>query len=319
MRGGVFRIVCQALTFLLLASFLVSSFPHAFADNPGTYVWLTWPIDEEWGNYNFDIDIQILDAPQQVGQGVYWAHQFSFKHASGGYIGLQIGTTWGGPPAGKGALFAIWGATSATPGPGAECVHFTNEGTGWTCRLPYAWRFGTKYRLRIWIYGEDEENWGWLGTVLDYETGEERMIGIIKVPKRFGELGQTSVTWVEYFGVDWECKPPHTLAVFSNPRVRNGQVDQVNGALPYKAMVAYGQTCGKSSNVKYLGGACYALEAGAEVQRTTPDGTWLWTSTPKSIEPTEPIPEFSKPSLLAVLIAAVSPITIIYTLMRKRR
>jgi len=309
----------RTFAFLILASFLISLFPHAFADNPGTYVWLTWPIDEDWGNYNFDIDIQILDAPQQVGQGVYWAHQFAFQHTSGGYIGLQIGTTWGSPPAGNGALFAIWEATSATPGPGAECVHFTTEGTGWSCHLPYAWRFDAKYRLRIWIYGEDAENWGWLGTVFDYETNRETTIGIIKAPKRLGELGQSSVTWTEYFGVDWKCEPPHTLAVFSNPRVRNGQVDQANGALPYKAMVAYGQTCGKSSNVKYLGGAYYALEAGPKVQRVTPEGSWLWTSTPTSIEATEPIPEFSKPGLLVALIAAASLITFISASKRKRR
>jgi hypothetical protein len=226
-------------------------------------------------------------------------------------MGLQIGTGWGAPPDGRGAIFAIWEATSATPGSGGECVPFSNEGSGWSCHLPYVWRLGAKYRLRIWVSGEDADNWGWLGSLLDYQTGQEMTIGHIMAPKRLGELGASSVTWVEYFGVDWNCAPPHTLAAFSNARVRNGQVDQTNGAFPLTAKVAYGQTCGKSSNVRYLGGTYYALEAGVDVQRTTTDGTWLWSSPPSSVYATTTltantdIPEFSSPPLVVVSIVLV--------------
>ena len=67
----------------------------------------------------------------------YWATQWGYTETVDvGYMGVQTeGSRWDINSFGPIANFSIWGATSATPGPGAVCRPFDWEGIGIQCRL----------------------------------------------------------------------------------------------------------------------------------------------------------------------------------------
>jgi uncharacterized protein YjbI with pentapeptide repeats len=67
----------------------------------------------------------------------YWATHWNYAETvDGGYMGVQTeGSRWDINSFGPIANFSIWGATSATPGPGAVCRPFNWEGIGIQCRL----------------------------------------------------------------------------------------------------------------------------------------------------------------------------------------
>lgn len=252
--------------------------PPPIVGRPCAYVWYTWPglpvYPGHSGCYNFDIELTIQkEAP--AGFGLFWAHQFHFKDGAGGYIGLQQL-----PEGNKIAIFSIWEAIDAKPGPGCSCGPFSGEGEGWNCKAEYAWLLGRKYRLRIWPLGsesvveageEHEYEW-WGGWVLATKSGTETFIGQILIPISYKwQWLDSSVVWgAEYFSGVVACTDaPHAIALFDNPKTDNGSFE------PVHAMVAYSDVC-ENSNVNLVGERGALLETGSNVWRTTPSGTRLW-------------------------------------------
>jgi len=241
---------------------LMNPYEPSIMGPPGTYVWIYWKRDN---NYNFDIDLNVTDAPDVVGSGhvIFWAHQFGFVNGSGGYIGLQVVGSQ------KKAIFSIWDAITGEPGnPFQE-----GDGHGWQIIINYDWKLNRKYRLRIWEFNVEQngDEW-WLAAVYDYASGVDTIIGKILVPAAWGWLDATSLTWVEYAGYD-NCESqniPYSRAEFSNLFARNTAGDSG----PIKLKVYYGLKPAKNSDVDYYGGGTYALEAGDDVFRDTPE-IWL--------------------------------------------
>lgn len=226
---------------------------------PGTYVEIFWERDQ---NYNFDVDIEITDSPEQNAHVLFWAHQFGFINGNGGYIGLQVVGSQ------KKAVFSIWDAISGDPG------HMIDEGGSvWSIVVDYDWELGQKYRLRIWELEEDQngDEW-WMGSVYDYATGTDFIIGKILVPASWGWLTSYSITWTEYAGYsNYDSENvPYTRAVFSGHYARHA----VENRGPDKLRASYGSLPSSNSDVDYFGGTTYALEAGDNVVRDTPEG---WT------------------------------------------
>jgi len=241
---------------------LMNPYEQQIMGPPGTYVWIYWKRDN---NYNFDVDLNVTDAPDVVGSGqvIFWAHQFGFVNGSGGYLGLQIVGSQ------KKVIFSIWDAITGEPGnPFQE-----GDGHGWQIIINYDWKLNRKYRLRIWELNVEQngDEW-WLAAVYDYASGVDTIIGKILVPAAWGWLSNTSVTWVEYAGYDSYVPRniPYTRAVFSNLYARN----PVENSGPDKLYVAYGTKPANNSDVDYYGCYTYALEAGDDVVRDTPEG-WL--------------------------------------------
>ena len=241
---------------------LMNPYEQQIMGPPGTYVWIYWKRDN---NYNFDVDLNVTDAPDVVGSGqvIFWAHQFGFVNGSGGYLGLQIVGSQ------KKVIFSIWDAITGEPGnPFQE-----GDGHGWQIIINYDWKLNRKYRLRIWEFNVEQngDEW-WLAAVYDYASGVDTIIGKILVPAAWGWLDATSLTWVEYAGYD-NCESqniPYSRAEFSNLFARNTAGDSG----PIKLKVYYGLKPAKNSDVDYYGGGTYALEAGDDVFRDTPE-IWL--------------------------------------------
>jgi len=254
---------------LFITNILGSISPPVYATTgpAGTYVEIFWKRDE---NYNFDVDLEITDAPETSTHVLFWAHQFGFVNGNGGYIGLQVVGSQ------KKAVFSIWGAITGEPGNMIE-----EDGKVWSIVVDYNWKLGQKYRLRIWeLKVESNGDEWWLGAVYDYASGTDTTIGKILVPAAWGWLTSYSITWIEYAGYN-DHNPsdiPYTRAVFSNHYARNA----IENGSPDKMRVSYGTLPSSNSDVDYYGDTRYALEAGDDVVRDTPEG-WL----------SEPEPEFT--------------------------
>lgn len=160
----------------------------------GTYTDWRWPPNPD-GYTRFDWTLTPERDPSP--DGYFWSHQFGLVGGEGGYAGLQ---TMGSNPTGKIAIFSIWGAESAT-GP-AMAGAFGGEGTGQTVRIPYRWRPGAAYRLSV--CADDAATW--TAVIADAVTGEEHLIGHIRVPRHWGGLSDFSIMWTErYAGALRSC------------------------------------------------------------------------------------------------------------------
>jgi hypothetical protein len=202
------------------------------------YMWYDWPQLPASGFYNLDV-LLTIDVDPGVQSAYYWAHQFGFKNGDGGYMGLQTNGFMQGEWVGKMAIFSIWEALAAEPGPGASCEEFTGEGEGWSCRIPYNWVEGRTYCLRIWVLGVDaQENEWWGAWIIDTSTNQETYIGKIKVPGSWQWLDDSSVVWVEYYGQVNDCaSTSYAKASFEQPTADDGNFS------PQKLTSVIGTTC----------------------------------------------------------------------------
>jgi hypothetical protein len=272
------KILFSGILFLTLLGLVRFHGESVTAVAPGTYVEIFWKNDN---NYNLDVDLTVTHAPDSA-IILFWAHQFSFVNGSGGYIGLQIvGSS-------RKAIFSIWDAVRGEPG-----VRFTHEGEGWSIIIDHDWKIGERYRLRIWVLGREAngDEW-WLGTVYEYSSGRETVIGKILVPELWGWLGSWSVTWIEYAGYQ-TCDVPFTRAEFSNLYARNAAGD----GPPDKLKASYGTSPCTNSDIDYYGETHYALKAGQGITRDTNEG---WLTTVEEYD----IPEF--PGLTAMVLITVA-------------
>jgi hypothetical protein len=150
------------------------------------------------------------------GSSWFWAQQFFFDNTTqGGYLGLQSNGILGGATVGKMAIFSIWDATEAMPGPGdAACEPFGGEGVGYSCRLPFAWRQNVTYRLTL---TETMPAW-WSVSLHDPTTVTDLRLGTIHAPDAWGRVRPPTAGFAEYYGAVESCETlPHAVALLHQP------------------------------------------------------------------------------------------------------
>jgi hypothetical protein len=136
--------------------------------------------------------------------GYFWSHQVALLGGEAAYFGLQ---TQGSEPAGKIAIFSVWGALDAEGPEYADA--FWGEGTGMTVRIRYEWVPGRRERLRL---RADGDGW-WRAEV------EDRFVGRIRVDAAWRGLASTSIMWTErYAPLLRTCaEVGHAVAWFGTP------------------------------------------------------------------------------------------------------
>ncbi len=240
---------------------------------PSTDVQLQWPLNN---NYSISIDLKIISSPTN-NTSVFWGHMFSFMNTQQGYVGFGLGGDV------KVATVAVFGALNGTTtNPTGYCgvgVPFSTSGLGWQCFITYDWTIGNDYTLTFAKQATDGQgNIWWQATILDHSTNSTTVVGSILAPAYFGLLGSESSTWDEY-STATTCSVIDTSAVFSSPY----EMSAAGNHAPIKALATYGNATCPDSNVKYLGGGAYQINAGANVNRTTAKQTYLWTQEPTTI------------------------------------
>lgn len=161
-----------------------------------------WPGNVEYYNQDHSI-LSIHDSgPESF---YYYAVQFWINNGDGGYMGLQtdlLGNPENNQPPpnlGKGVNYAIWGATNVRPGPNSGVSDNTDGESGYRLFMPYEWRAGIVYRLRIWALEKENGGRWWGCWILNVASGEEAWLGDIFYPSEEG-LGNQSLVFTEYYG-----------------------------------------------------------------------------------------------------------------------
>lgn len=112
---------------------------------------------------------------------------------------------------GKKAIFSVWdvaGHESAKP-ISANCQRFGHEGSGTSCIIPFAWKAGREYKLRVWVLDSNSAGQNWGAWVVDYLTGEETLIGAVTLMNTGGRQGYGGLTGnttsvLEFYGSSGE-------------------------------------------------------------------------------------------------------------------
>jgi hypothetical protein len=217
-----------ATAVVLAAALLLSvSGPATAGSSPpaNPYSWWQWPSAPAggWSHVQREVDLTVLSDPGPSSD-FFFAYQFAFRDGSGGYLGLQTRgplTAAPGGATGRIAIFSVFdacddnrptsgcgrpalglGGTRAELLSASYCQPLTDragrapEGPGASCRVPYDWRAGVRYRLRLTAVGG---GW-WRAAVVDTRTGVETGIGQVQVPTGWGALSGHDVSWIEYYG-----------------------------------------------------------------------------------------------------------------------
>jgi hypothetical protein len=125
---------------------LLAMFGRAPAVPVGTYTTWSWP-PTPTGYAEFRWTLEPRTDPSPV--GYFWSHQVALVGGEAAYVGLQ---TVGSEPAGKIAIFSVWGGIDAE-GP-EYAAPFGGEGTGMTVRIRYGWVPGRRERLALRADGD---------------------------------------------------------------------------------------------------------------------------------------------------------------------
>ena len=222
------------LALLVVSIFMVFDSGKIFAAEhnhgpTGTYTDWNWPEaplnpDGKRGYLGFEHCVTPEVEPARD-VGYFWSHQVAFIDGEAAYFGLQ---TLGRHPdgqEGKVAIFSVWNALSAR-GPGIA-KRFDGEGEGFQTMIPFEWKARHKYQLRMFRSGSNPKGTEWTATVQEEGSGQERVIGRITVPKKWGYLSNWSVMWSErYTGPEIEtCDDVgYSKVLFGQPAANGGQV-----------------------------------------------------------------------------------------------
>jgi hypothetical protein len=283
---------------------------HFSTVSPDTDVQLQWPLN----NSNaVSIDLKVVASPENQ-TSIFWGHQFSFVNGERGYIGFGVG---GDVKVATVAIFDANGGATTTPNGGCESgVPFSKSGNGWQCFIIYNWKIGFNYALRLTQLPPDNQGNGqWQGTIHDYSSNTDTVIGAIIVPSTYGMLGSSSSTWNEY-SIAMTCPTADTSVIFSSPYAYNAAGNHA----PTFAQVTYGNSTCQDSNVQYIGGGAYRADAGKDVTRTTPAQTFMWTQEPSLVQQSSnSVPEFPISGPVILLFITVSGVLYGVTATRSRR
>jgi hypothetical protein len=186
--------------------------------NPkGPYTNWSWPQSGHYSDISERLTIEHRTTPDAH---LFFAHQFASQFGDGGYVGLQEGSF---PASTKIALFSIFSATAAK---GANCGPFSNEGSGYSCRVdPYNWSADRTYELDVRQSATSTAGTWYKASVLDTVSGIRKTIGQIRVPNGWGGL-QGLVSWTEDFGGPVaQCSDlPQSRALWQYPTAQAGTV-----------------------------------------------------------------------------------------------
>jgi len=155
------------------------------------------------------------------GPPVAFTHEFRLVGGEGGLMALCTPSPLDGG-SGKTAVFAMRGGLAAESGSGGSVQE---DDVVWTCRIPSPWEAGRPYGMRVWT---EERAW-WSAAVRDQVTGDERLIGRIRVPDDWRRLASQSVSAIRYDGPPLaRCDDvPECQVAYREPTADEGRVKPV--------------------------------------------------------------------------------------------
>lgn len=139
-----------------------------------------WPPGHQYVEFETSLEITI---DPRIGSSYYWAKQFSIGESKA-YAGLQTRGLIRGSEVPRMAIFSVWDGVKAEGASGACAEEFTEDGEGWSLRLPYDWKAGGIYTIRIYRAEDAQDGVWWAASVLDSAARIETLLGRIQLPGR---------------------------------------------------------------------------------------------------------------------------------------
>ena len=137
-----------------------------------------WDTVPSNGFNSIEVPVLVSDEPRNSGY-TFWINQFFFKNGDGGNIGFQQRADRE-----KYLNFSIWKTSGWKTGYPAYCRSFSHEGSGVQCDIPYEWKEGEKYVLKITKNADDTAS----AYVTDIKQKRTQEIARISLPREWGGL-----------------------------------------------------------------------------------------------------------------------------------
>ena len=168
------RIVVGLLGAVLAVT--VGAVPAQAAQHRNAHMYAYWNSNGANGFWNVDQQVRVATKAHHT----YWAMNWGFTATpnDGGYMGLQTNGIRFDGSTGETAIFSLWNANAAR---GSGCGQFGGEGTGYSCRIPYAFSTQVYYRYRLWRLTPDAGGQWWGAWMQNTATGVDTYIGSIRV------------------------------------------------------------------------------------------------------------------------------------------
>ena len=160
----------------------------------------------DWSGARLDENSTVsqIIQPLELSSKMYWEAGWSWDNASdGGYGGIQTKGNLGNGQIVDLAIFSIWNARAAVPGPEAICLPFGGEGIGYSCRIATPMVAGNKYEITFGPDLDRGSKW-WKAIIKDFAKGTTRLIGSIEA----SQTGLKATNWnnfIEYWGEAVPC------------------------------------------------------------------------------------------------------------------
>ena len=278
-KGFIMNIIRKAFAAVMLMAASLSS--QAF-DLPVHHQYVLF--NSETRNvdyYNYDMHVVWHKEPDASQMGYYAQFAFYFQTGSVGYMGLQKDSQ-----SGKKAIFSIWDSQGLAQPASSVCKRFNHEGNGTSCIIPFEWKPGHEYKLRLWriqnSFNGAGEKWG--GWVVDYTSGEETLIGVIQVNNSHGRQGfgglngQAIATIENYYGggvKTVQCSNMSNFAVtWTGPFINNASKRFDTAQVTYNTGV--GNPCQHNNNANSNGFNSVTSQTGFDVTPQNPESSDLW-------------------------------------------
>ncbi len=163
--------------------------------------------------------------PLELSKNMYWEAGWHWDNApDGAYGGLQTQGVLANGQVSDLAIFSIWNARAAIPGPQSGCTPFGGEGIGYSCRTPINLIAGNKYEITFGVDLQKGPKW-WKASLVDLSKNESQVIGWIEAPIP----GLRATNWnnfIEYWGEAVPCDlVGKASAKFYVPRSNNSDVE----------------------------------------------------------------------------------------------
>lgn len=162
----------------------------------------------------------LVEYEPKIRAAYFWAQQFWFHGGDGGYFGIQSDGDINGSRE-KIAIFSIWKSIGAIKSNHAKssAESFGHEGSGFSCKIPFAWKEGCVYKLELirQSSADDTDTSSWQAYITDTGSSVTSLIGTINVPSDWGNLKPQSNFFVEYFRSVGSCQDtPFEKSVYGN-------------------------------------------------------------------------------------------------------
>jgi hypothetical protein len=177
----------------------------------------TWPLGNNYIEHSATL---LIESEPKLESAYFWAQQFWFSNGDGGYMGIQTGGDLHALRQ-KIAIFSIWKALAAEKSTitNSFAGPFDHEGSGFSCKIPFEWKEGTMYILKL--KNIESDTW-WEASIEEVESTSISTIGRIQVPENWGNLKSKSNFFIEYFRPVNQCEDlPFEKTYFGEPVMKN--------------------------------------------------------------------------------------------------